>query len=632
MPRDSKPDIELYLEIESELPSEWCLRPKAALDLFLYARKGPLQSMMIPKKEQIVIKNVPTQIVPAVIKLLPMPDWIYFYKSSGRGEWKIEAGTKPGFNNLVLRFYPTTKLKPVIKYLFPSENVLEYPVPDWLLDDVEFEWKPWGSIPNVSIRRHINFWRSNTVARTYAANDVRYLEMLYEHWGCPIPGDTDSELAVSVGCARWRGFAIDQKQLSVELESLIKVRSSAPKSPNGARHFINPSTFAQRVSLPNTKEESIERFIKIFESTQEACRAQKVIDARHAEKRVDILKKLQLARRFFPGFIVIGTKTGRMSGTGKLNPQGIPRTPSIRSLFTLADKEYVLSGGDYEGFEVSIADACYNDSNLHNDLLNGKSLHALLGQELYDKSYDEVLASKKLSDKDNIYTPAKNSVFAMFYGAMAFKIASTANISEETAEKALKNFYKRYPNVQVARQAIFDQFCSVHQPGGKGTKVLWREPAVKIESLLDFQRWYTLENGIIKGIFYAADQLPVIEDICIRSDREQSVTNATRSALYSTVFRLQQRNMRTAANHVIQSTGAGICKELQISLWNLQPKGIATWHVQLLNIHDEVLCVHAPGLEDKIKTIIDDHIDKYKTIVPLIGIDWKFDLGNWSNK
>ena len=80
-----------------------------------------------------------------------------------------------------------------------------------------------------------------------------------------------------------------------------------------------------------------------------------------------------------------------MAGADGLNAQGIGHGKDLRSCFPLAF-DMTLSGGDFESFEVVLADAEYDDPALHEDLISGKKVHALLGQFFYpDMSYDEII-------------------------------------------------------------------------------------------------------------------------------------------------------------------------------------------------------------------------------------------------
>ena len=97
------------------------------------------------------------------------------------------------------------------------------------------------------------------------------------------------------------------------------------------------------------------------------------------------------------------------------------------------------------------------------------------------------------------------------------------------------------------------------QPGGIGTKVVWKDPADYAETMLGFRRYFTLENRIARAIFDLARKPPKHWKDCkvkvVRRDRVQTAGGAVSSALYGAAFSMQAANMRAAANHEIQSPG-----------------------------------------------------------------------------
>jgi hypothetical protein len=736
------PQIWDVVFVENKLPRDYCLKPRGCLDLFSYARSGPLQHLLVGQKERkIEIKKVPTQAAYLIKDSLPLPEKLYFYKVKKK-DWTIEDYVEDGiempeFKNLILRLGPTTSLKPIMRHIFGFDTI-DYPIPKHLLFK-EREWKPWGGQWPYYIQKHIDYWHTDVVARKYAKDDVVYLDYLNKVWQPPIPpaaagsdrskvavvdgsnqgtwGDDNSILTVATACARWHGIDLDQDEIKHQIINYNMIQSLVPTAPVAAKAYIikgaaqddETAKALARMRIPDTKKETLEAIVNTTTINQNceiipdelATRAQQVINARSAEKRLDILKKLQEAKRFFPQFITVGTKSDRMAGTGGLNAQGIPREDSMRQIFLFN------SGGDFDAFEVTIIDAAYPDAKLHEDLLDGRNIHAKYGALLYSCTYEAILASK--STKDNKYNPAKNTVFSRFYGAHLDRQARTAGVSLEAAGVANKAFSELYPDTQREWEKIRSSFCSVHQPAGLGTQILWKKPAEFIESLFGYRRYYKLENYLVKELFHLAenlqtvghaasqqevgharenlvgegiepggrpggrtlqetdgrngathqgiepgepgelvrsgesttvqetsrnnDKIPTDKYITRRKSRgRQTIEGATRSALYATVFALQQRNMRSAANHKIQCSGAEITKRLQVELWELQPVGVRRWEIVLYNGHDEIAAVHDPSLNPQVQEVIDGVIKIYRETIPLLKMDWKFNMHNWSDK
>lgn len=552
-----------------------------------------------------------------------------------------------------------------------------------------------GAWPEV-IRYHISHWTYNERARKYAANDVDYTRRLYYHFGNPPVGDTDSILACMVPAVRWRGFKINlegikklrEKALASKHKMVNGKEFKIPTAPVQARWYVQEMMDAteklcssmqetagefeistKKVLLkeiskwkkdcqkclgtgsleplkssvymsdqPNGKileEHKCPDCVKGLVEHPAAERAREVLDARQSQYEADFYDKLILAGRFHASFVVIGTLSSRMAGGDGLNAQGIKKTTDVRSQFPLAFGDDILCGGDFSGFEVTLAEACYNDPDLRKDLQTGKKIHALFGVHVFpDMTYEEILATE--GTKDDRYTRCKQAVFAMFYGGEGFTLKDRLGVDIETANAAYDAFCRRYKQVGVARKKVFDMFCSMRQTGGIGSKVEWNKPADYIESMLGFRRYFTLENTICEALFKLANSPPKhwskINIKVQRRDRLQTAMGAVQSALYAAAFGLQASNMRAAANHVIQSTGAQITKEVQKDIWELQPAGIGPWIVQPMNIHDEIMCPTRPDHVDKLSQVVNKSVEQFRPKVPLIKMAWEKKLNSWAEK
>ena len=420
----------------------------------------------------------------------------------------------------------------------------------------------------------------------------------------------------------------------------------------------------------------VEGLCKTDELHPAAIRASAVLKSRRAEKRVQFIDKLLIAGRFHASVKVIGTLSTRMAGADGMNPQGVPHDKEFRQLFGLADNGLVLTGGDFSGFEICLMDAAYGDPVLREKLLarrpchvcNQKGtikskkdanieiscpecagtletdtkIHALFGTYLFKSeglSYEDILATKGLPGEKDKYDRSKKGVYATAYGGESYTLQTRVGISEEDADAAFADWCREHQVWGQERKKIFDMFCSMRQPNGIGTRVEWNEPHDYIESMFGFRRYFTLENQICKVLFNLAEKPPKaweqLSVKVIRRERIQSACGAVRSALFGAAFQVQAANMRAAGNHVIQSSGAQVCKKLQVKIWTLQPAGIHEWHVQPLNIHDEIMAPAKPGLMPVIYDLVQEFMVWLKTKVPLAEMDWSArnaPLKNWAEK
>ena len=672
LPKLHKPDILDYRDCEQldECHDAYCVKPTHALDLMLYGRKGEFQSTL--NQKDIIIRKVPAVLANPLKDILmdrvTIPD-IYFSKGRRGYEWKIVRRTLDGeeiaqndtidegevdqqFVNLKLQFNPSTALKAIIESI-TGKTVDTMDDLGGLSRPKEHGWNPCDGAWLDVAQEWLRHWTNDPRRLKYARNDVIYTRDVYNYFGKPELDDDDSILACAVGAIFWRGFAVDIPAAQNLLRTVEAKIAKAPINVNSSRqvktYISEKMSGLEKVVLSSTKAEILESISKWSKTNPEvADRAQLVIDARRAYKEKDLLEKVITAGRLYVNFKVIGTKSNRMSGGsesyvsrgGSINPQGIKKGDAIRGIFPLAPSDMVLCGGDFDSFEISIAEAVWNDGNLRADLLAGKKFHALFGANLYNMKYEDVLATKDLSEQDpeGYYARAKRAVFANMYGGQLPKIASILGLDEEETYKGVMRHELRYPGVKESREAIYKNFAALKQPNGIGTEVMWDDPKEFVESFLGFRRYFKMEFSVVRTLFDIARKPPK-EFVSLgkgiklkRRDRIQTAGGAAASAVYAAAFNLCAKVMRAAANHEIQSPGGQITKKLEVEAWSVQPAGCREWVIMLLNIHDELLATCVPEVIDLVKEKVDTTVESFRPKIPLISMKWKTYLKDWSEK
>lgn len=374
--------------------------------------------------------------------------------------------------------------------------------------------------------------------------------------------------------------------------------------------------------------------------THAAVRAAELLRCKIAAKEVELYTKLIRAGRFHAAFNVIGTLSSRMSGTAGLNAQGIKNDDEVRSAFPLKWSDMLLSGGDFDGFEVTLADAVFDDANLRKDLLNGLSIHTSMAMELYpDKTPEQIKLSKGHKDGGDIdmYTRGKQAVFAFLYGGDENTINKKLSIPMKLARAAMNNLQSKYAGIKVSRDKVAAVLTALTQPEEFG-EIKYETPGEKVTTFLGFSRYFTLENTIIKALYDLARNMPKewslkYKDIKVkRRQRDQTVIGAVSSAVYGAAFNIQSANIRAANNHLIQSPGAMITKKLQRRIWDIQPHGVNEWRVAPMNVHDEVLVVLTAAVVQTVAEIVVEVVEGYREQVPLIGMEWARNMKSWGEK
>ena len=250
------------------------------------------------------------------------------------------------------------------------------------------------------IDKHIEHWATRPDAREYANDDIVYTRALDKHFGYPTPGDNDSTLACMVPVVRWHGFAINKAGMAELLAKAQAVVAHSPvniNKPGEVRAFITAAMDPTETIIleESTKKSNLEAINNWEIAAQEPCgrcegtpgcarcggtgivqpgkhpaaiRSKRILDVKVAAKEIELYKKLLLAGKFHASFVVIGTLSSRMAGADGLNPQGIKHAKDVRKMFPLFWEAMILCGGDFDSFEVTIADAVYNDPALRKDL------------------------------------------------------------------------------------------------------------------------------------------------------------------------------------------------------------------------------------------------------------------------
>jgi len=622
---------------------------------------------------------------------------------------------------------------------------------DWRMYDkhgkeIGHAWPYW-------IQKHIDHWVDSEKAQEYAYEDITYTRAMSHYFEDPEPGDDDSELACMVGIVRWHGFETNDdglRELCVLAQAELDASPINCNKVWEVRRFITDAMDVEEAVMieQTTDKKALEQVTKfhfdenedgeectkcegegvylregtknypeeeitcvrcsgngvidaskspIFDPTggirvgnhPAAFRARQLLDVKAAVKEVELYNKLLAAGKFHPDFNVIGTLSTRMSGGSGLNAQGIKHDKSVRRMFPLMWEGMMLSGGDFDSFEVAIAAAVYKDPDLVNALTkkvecdgckhgktcekcggtgqvgefecvhcqkdeNGttgirncklcggsgifrKKLHALFGTALYPHaSYEDVVDSDGTST--DMYTAGKSGVFALLYGGNWVTLVKNLGIQEEHAQEAEERFLKMFPGILEARKLIEDQFQSMKQVDGR--QIVWSDPKEYVESLLGFRRSFELENKVCKCLFDLAHNLPPkwkgnqckVKVVRSLAKGVQTAGGAVASSLFGAAFGVQGSNVRAAANHQIQSLGATLCKLLQRSLWDLQPSGVGKLIMAPINVHDEVLCVIDPILVDTAAAVVVRIVEGNRKTVPLLGLTWTLDMANWAEK
>jgi DNA polymerase I-like protein with 3'-5' exonuclease and polymerase domains len=172
------------------------------------------------------------------------------------------------------------------------------------------------------------------------------------------------------------------------------------------------------------------------------------------EAVLDLRKKVKLSQTYLKNirdgvdkdtrlrssFNITGTTSGRLSSSGVLNYQNLPRDKDagIKKVFR-ANEGYSIVQADLGTAEVYVAAALSNDVFLQRAFIEKLDFHSYVAKNMFklDCSVSEV---KTLHADLRQYSKA--ITFGILYGAGPSKISETANITMEEAKDFIKKYFR----------------------------------------------------------------------------------------------------------------------------------------------------------------------------------------------
>jgi len=143
--------------------------------------------------------------------------------------------------------------------------------------------------------------------------------------------------------------------------------------------------------------------------------------------------------RLRSGFNIHGTTSGRLSSSGVLNYQNIPRdNKDIKKLFK-ARPGYKIVQGDLGTAEVYIAAALSNDKFLQKAFIEKLDFHSYVAKQIFNLPCEVNEVKKLYADKRQ---HAKAITFGIMYQAGPAKIAETASVSPNEAKQFIAKYFR----------------------------------------------------------------------------------------------------------------------------------------------------------------------------------------------
>jgi DNA polymerase I-like protein with 3'-5' exonuclease and polymerase domains len=210
-----------------------------------------------------------------------------------------------------------------------------------------------------------------------------------------------------------------------------------------------------------------------------------------------ILPQLDMDRRLRTGFNLHGTTSGRLSSSGKLNMQQLPRdNPIVKGCIRAAEGHKIVAM-DLITAEVYVAAKLANDKALMDVFRDGGNFHSTIAKRVFGLPCE---ADKVAEFYPTQRQAAKAVTFGIMYGAGPKKI------SEQVTKDSGKDF-----SISEAKEVIDEYFSAFH----------------KLKKWIENNQKLIEKNGFVYSFFGRKRRLPNIssDDQGIRSHTIRSGLN-----------------------------------------------------------------------------------------------------------
>jgi DNA polymerase I-like protein with 3'-5' exonuclease and polymerase domains len=250
-----------------------------------------------------------------------------------------------------------------------------------------------------------------------------------------------------------------------------------------------------------------------------------------------IIPQLDRDSRLRTGFNLHGTTSGRLSSSGKLNMQQLPRdNPAVKGCIKAAPGHKIIAM-DLTTAEVYVAAVLADDAELKDVFKSGGNFHSTIAHKVFKLPCEVHEVAELYPDKRQA---AKAVTFGIMYGAGAAKIA------DEVSKSSGKRFTKK-----EAQEAINDYFKAFH----------------KLRAWLDNNTKFIQQNGFVYSYFGRKRRLPNVQST------DQGIVG---------------HSIRSGLNFLVQSTASDINLLGAIDMGSyIKAKGMKSRIFAL--VHDSIL-------------------------------------------
>lgn len=158
-----------------------------------------------------------------------------------------------------------------------------------------------------------------------------------------------------------------------------------------------------------------------------------------------ILLGLDKDGRLRTGFNLTTTTSGRLSSSGKLNLQQLPRDNKVVKKCIKAREGYTLVSMDLQTAEMYVVAVLSGDTQLQNVFKMGGDFHGAIAKQVFNLPCEVSEVKSQFAD---LRQAAKAVSFGILYGSGPAKVAEAAGISLEKAKEVIVSYFTKFSKLK----------------------------------------------------------------------------------------------------------------------------------------------------------------------------------------
>lgn len=210
---------------------------------------------------------------------------------------------------------------------------------------------------------------------------------------------------------------------------------------------------------PSTDADALAELSKLHEvpSLVSKIRKLKKIKSTYIDK---VLATLNTDGFLRTNFNLCVATSGRLSSSGKLNMQQLPRDNKIvKHCISSADTDYLIVSQDLQTAEMYYASVLSGDKKLQSVFIRKEDFHSSIAHMIFRLRCPVEEVKDKHGD---LRQQAKAVSFGIMYGAGAKTVAEQGNCSIRRAQEAINNYFETFPRLKRWLEQMS------HEAGSKG--------------------------------------------------------------------------------------------------------------------------------------------------------------------